>query len=264
MAGLTSRLASSIICLLLTASAAEAQGAPPAPPSRQPSAATQEPDCARMLLDAASALRNEQYPSMAQIAVERQRACPGPDSLFLLGIAKANMIHNGLVARESESLVRAQAIRALSSALDSEGLRGEWLQPANAWHRYLQRQELELDAHEAPSSTTATPQPVIIPAAAPPWEPEPSNLGPMLLASAGIGFNGAGTVTAIIASNRSPHDGSSTLDTVTTGLFLGSGIALVAALTCHLLTPHPDDTVQLSFAADPAHRGSTAKLQIRF
>lgn len=217
-----------------------------------------------MLLDAASALRNEQYPSMAQIAAERQRACPGPDSLFLLGIAKANMIHNGLVARESDGLVRAQAIRALNSALDSEALRGDWLQPANAWLQYLQRQQLELDAHEAPSSTTAMLQPVIIPAAAPPWEPEPSNLGPLLLASVGIGLNGAGAVTAIIAGSKSPHDDSSTLDTVANGLIVGGGIALIAALTWHLLTPRPDDTVQLSFAADPAHRGSTAKLQIRF
>lgn len=261
MAALTSKLGYTLIAALIAPGLTRAQE-PAAPPSALTEAAA--PDCTRMLIEAAAALRDEQYPSMAQIAASRQRLCPGSDSLFLMGIAKAHMIHNGLVLRDSESLVRAQAIRALETAVGSDALRGEWLQPANAWLQYLQRQELDLDAHEAPSSATATRQPVIIPAAAPPWEPEPSNLGPLLLASVGIGLNGAGAVTAIIAGSRSPRDASSTLDTVANGLIVGGGIALVAALTWHLLTPRPDDTVQLTFAADPAHRGSTAKLQIRF
>jgi hypothetical protein len=244
---------------------AHAEEPPPEPPKPARADAPQVPDCARMLLEAASALRNEQYPSMAKIGAERQRTCPGPDSLFLVGIAKANMIHNGLVARESESLVRAQAIRALTSALDSDALRGEWLQPANAWLQYLQRAERdEKRALPPPAPPAPTPTPTIIPPAAPPWEPEPSHLGPLLLASAGIGLLGAGLVTAIIAANRGPFDDSSTLNTATEVLVLSGGAALVSALTWHLLTPQPRDYVQVSLSTSLPHRAAFASMRMSF
>src|SRR6201999_1758303 len=61
-----------------------------------------ELNCRRLLLEAARALDNEQYPTMAQLAGERQRRCPGPESLFLVGVAKSNMLRNALVPREDE------------------------------------------------------------------------------------------------------------------------------------------------------------------
>jgi hypothetical protein len=217
-----------------------------------------------MLLDAAAALRNEQYPSMAQFAAERQRSCPGPDSLFLLGIARANMIHNGLVAHASETLVRAQAIHALTTAIDSDALRGEWLQPANAWLQYLQRADREQTRNEAPPPAPQMPPPTIIPPAAAPFEPEPSHTGPLLLASAGICLLGAGLVTAIIASSRSPYDDSSTLHTATDVLVLTGGAALVSALTWHLLTPSPHDKPQVSVAAHLSRTAAGASVRMSF
>lgn len=253
-----------LLACLTVGGVARAEEPPPAPPKPARADAPQVPDCTRMLLEAASALRNEQYPSMAKIGAERQRTCPGPDSLFLVGVAKANMIHNGLVPREHESFVRAQAIRALTNALDSDSLRREWLQPANAWLQYLQRAEREPVAHEAPPPTPPTPRPVIIPPAAPPWQPEPSSAGPLLLASGGIGLLGAGVVTAIMSGNRGPYDDSSTLDTLTNVLILGGGAALVAALTWHLLTPRPSDTVQVSLTTNVPRMAATATLRMRF
>lgn len=263
-AALTSTLA---VCAWASALGAAHAQEPPAPPRATTTAAPQEPDCTRMLLDAAAALRNEQYPSMSQIAAERQRSCPGPDSLFLVGIAKANMVHNALVPSESESLVRAQAIRALTGALDSDALRGEWLQPANAWLQYLQRAErAERDEakRDLPPPPPPSPAPTIIPPAAPPWEPEPSHLGPLLLASGGIALLGAGLITAIVAANRGPYDDSSTLNTATEVLILGGGASLVSALTWHLLTPRPTDSVQVSFAASIPRASASASLRMSF
>lgn len=244
-------------------SAAHAQE-PPTRPRTPTTDAAPEPDCTRMLFDAAAALRNEQYPSMSQIAAERQRACPGPDSLFLMGIAKANMVHNALVSPESEPLVRAQAIRALKRALDSDALRGEWLQPANAWLQYLQRVDRDERKSELPPPPPPSPAPSIIPPAAPPWEPEPSHLGPLLLASGGIGLLGAGLIAAIVAANRDPYDDSSTLNTATEVLILGGGAALVSALTWHLLTPRPTDSVQVSVAANIPRASAIASLRMSF
>jgi hypothetical protein len=217
-----------------------------------------------MLLDAAAALRSEQYPSMAQIAADRQRDCPGPDSLFLLGLARANMIHNGLVPRESELLVRAQAVHALSTALDSGALPGEWLQPANAWLHYLQRLERELAEAAVPPPPAPAAPPTIVPPAAPPFEPSPSHLGPLILAGAGIGLLGAGVVTTIVSGGHDPYDDTSTLDTATDVLLITGGAALVSALTWYLLTPRPSDSVQISVAPYFSTRSATASLHVTF
>lgn len=217
-----------------------------------------------MLFDAAAALRSEQYPSMAQIAADRQRDCPGPDSLFLLGMARANMIHNGLVARESEPLVRAQAAHALSSALDSGALPGEWLQPANAWLQYLRRLERELAEAAVPPPSAPAPAPAIVPPAAPPFEPSPSHWGPLILAGSGIGLLGAGVVTALVSSGHDPYDDTSTLDTATDVLMITGGAALLSALTWYLLTPRPSDSVQLSAAPYFSRHTASASLRMRF
>lgn len=257
MAALTLRLALPLVTLLLAASAAQAQ--------RSPAAAPEQIDaCTRMLLEAAGALRNEQYPSMAQVAADRQRECPGPDSQFLLGIAKANMIHKGLVGRESEPLVVAQAIHALSAALDSNALRGEWLQSANAWLQYLDRVEREQARRDATPPARKPPSPPLIPPAAAPFEPSPSHLGPLLFGSAGIVMLGAGVVTAIVAGSGGPYDDSSALDTATTILLLSGGAALLAGLTWHLLTPLPSDTVQVSVTAHFAPTGAAATWRMSF
>ncbi len=256
MAALTNRLVCPFFVWLLASSAARAQPAPAAVETDQ--------ECKRMLLDAAAALRNEQYPSMAQIAAERQQACPGADSLFLLGIARSNMIHKGLVARENEALVRAQAIYALTTALDSGAVRDEWLQPANAWLQWLRRAEHDQTRSEAASPSPQTLPRTIVPPAADPFEQEPSHLGPLLLASAGIGLLGAGVVTAIISGSRSPYDASPTLDTATDVLVLSGGAALVAALTWHLLTPSPTERVQISASTTLSRTAATVSLRLTF
>lgn len=260
MASLKTATGWALLTLLFIASEARAQPIP----QRPRELAQEVPDCKRLLLDAATALRSEQYPSMSQIAAERQRECPGPESLFLLGIARANMVHKGLVAEASEMLVRAQAIHALRSALDGGNLRGEWLQPANAWLQYLQRDEREQPRAAAPPETSRAPAPMIIPPAAPPFEREPSHLGPLLLASAGIGLLGAGLVTAIIAGNQGPYDDPSTLETATNVLVLTGGVSLVSALTWHLLTPRPDDKVQVTFAGHVSRTTAAATLRMSF
>ena len=255
MAALIARGSTALFVMLLAASAARAQAARDA---------GQDPDCTRMLLDAADALRNQQYPAMAKLAAERQRDCPGADSMFLLGIAKANMIQKGLVNRESEPLVVAQAIHALSTALDTGSLRGEWLQPTNAWLQYLARLEREQDTRDAPLPASQPRPPAIIPPAAAPFEPSPSHAGPLLLGGAGIVLLGAGVVTAIVAGSRGPYDDSSALETATTILLLSGGAALVAGLTWHLLTPLPKDTVQISVTPHFSPVSAAASLRMRF
>jgi hypothetical protein len=252
MATLTARVSFALFVTLLAATAVRAQPAPDV---------GQNPDCTRMLLEAAEALRNEQYPSMAQLAAERQRDCPGPDSLFLLGIAKANMLHNGLVGSEIEPLMVAQAIHALATARDSARLRHEWLQPANAWLQYLERVQSDHDKREVQPPVQRQPPPAATPPAAAPFEPSPSYLGPLLLGSAGIVLLGAGVVTAIVAGSRNPWEDSSALDIATNFLLLSGGAALVAGLTWHLLTPLPKDTVQISLA--PHLSPVTAALTLR-
>jgi hypothetical protein len=240
------------------------EGAPPTAAAPTHAAGSQHPDCARMLLDAAAALRNEQYPAMSQLAAERQKTCPGPDSLFLLGLARANMLHKGLVPHASETLVRAQAVHALSTAVDSGQLRGEWLQPANAWLQYLERADRALMDITPSPALPPEPSPTVVPVAASPFEPDPSHTGSLILASAGIALLGAGLVTAIFAGNLGPYDDSSTLDTATSILVLTGGVALVSALTWHLLTPRPHDKIQVAASARLSPTMASAAFRLSF
>lgn len=242
-----------------------------------------ELNCRRLLLEAASALDNEQYPTMAQLATERQRRCPGPESLFLVGVAKSNMLRNALVPREDEPLVREQALRALRGALETAALPAEWLQVAKTWIEYLEPFDTEPARLDA--TPQSTPKATYLPRAAPPFQPDPSYLGPILIGSVGTGLLAAAIVTVLLGNSRAAElrrvahvvpdeatlaletrkkiadvrDDVATFRTATTVLLVSGGAAIGTALAWALLTPRPDTTV-VSVLIDRHTIGGTLRL----
>lgn len=163
------------------------------------------PRCEQLLEMAGAELQREQYPTMLTLAQERQLLCPGPESSFLAGVARANMLDKLLVPPAERPLVREQALSALRDA--GGALRAEWRQTALTWISYLEAlppDEAGAEDETPPSSPELTAaaevgSPASTPRAAPPWEPDVYPWGPVLLGGAGLLTASAGLVTYFIA-----------------------------------------------------------------
>lgn len=165
------------------------------------------PRCEQLLQLAGAELQREQYPTMLTLAQERQLLCPGPESSFLAGVARANMLDKLLVPSAERPLAREQALSALRDAVGA--LRTEWRQTALTWISYLEAlppDEAVAEYKPPPSApelpeTTEPAAPARAPRAAPPWEQEMYPWGPVLLGGAGLLTASAGLVTYFIASH---------------------------------------------------------------
>lgn len=164
------------------------------------------PRCEQLMETASAELQREQYPTMLTLAQERQLLCPGPESSFLAGVARANMLDKLLVPAAERPLVREQALSALRDAVGA--LRAEWRQTALTWISYLEALPPD-DAAAVDDEMPPTPAdlartvemeaPASSPRAAPPWEPDVYPWGPVLLGGAGLVIASAGLVTYLVA-----------------------------------------------------------------
>jgi hypothetical protein len=235
-----------------------------------------ESACEALLKKAAQELRREQYPSMLSLAMERQRQCPGADSSFLIGLAKANMLDKWLVNPAEEALEREHATIALRSALDDE-LRTEWRQTATVWLNYIE----SLPDPEAATEVAAQAvhSPLHAEPAGPPFEPTPFPWGPVVFGSIGIAMLGAALVTGVLGHDRDAEihrveralcypratpcdlhgihaethlqlsreqDAVQGLYTATNVLLIGGAATLLTSVVLWALRPDPDETVELS------------------
>jgi hypothetical protein len=159
------------------------------------------PECDELMRRAAEELRREQYPTMLSVALERARACPGPNSSFLVGLAQANMLDRQLVPEAEQALVREQAIAALEDALASE----KWRSTAEIWLRNLKEQpSVGASGARAPAGSIelAPTRKLARHRAAPPFEPDRFPWGPVLLGSAGGLMLSAALVTGLMGHSR--------------------------------------------------------------
>lgn len=182
-----------------------------------PAAAAADERCAALFEQGAAALAAERYPKMMQIAEDRMRLCPDPESAFLLGLAQANIVDDLLVsdpaAREQ---LRLSALRNLRVAATGTSLKPVWLFTVHDWIVQLQRlgppdeasvqpdaagsaAELDLQAVEVPDAPLENVPP------APPPQPQPAfPWGPAVTGVLGAGALVTGIVLGVSAS--SDHD----------------------------------------------------------
>lgn len=230
------------------------------------SAAASPERCEELLQSSVAELQREQYPTMLTLAEERRLLCPGPDSSFLVGVARANMLDTVLVPDAERPLVREEALAALRDAVG--GIRAEWQQTALVWIRYLE----ELPDPEAPEVHAPERVPPDdlgggAPRAAPPFEPDVFPWGPVLLGGAGIAALTAGAITGLVGHDYDaeleragractfPCDFTpaskmrllrrqsqvSTLYTVTNVLLVAGAASVVGAVVWYVLRPTPSD-----------------------
>lgn len=253
------------------------------------------PKCAELLALASQELGREQYPTMLTLAQERQLLCPGPESDFLAGVARANMLDKLLVAEAERPFVREQALVSLRHSV--RDLRPDWQQTALTWITYLDALPQDDRAAASREPTAAggpdeTSEPPVTPrVAAPPWEPEVFPWGPVLMGGAGVMAIGAGLVTYILAARldaeidraervctnscsftdssrlelSSAKARASTLFTTTHVLSIAGAVTLSGAVMWYLLRPTPAGRdPELAVVPWFGREGAGAQLRARF
>ncbi|MDD9943776.1 MAG: hypothetical protein OXU20_22230, partial [Myxococcales bacterium] len=94
-----------------------------------------DPRCSALFELAAQFLGKYQYAQMLAVANDRQQLCPGALSLYMVGLAQANLVDKRIVSGPRREMMRLQAIRTLdaASAANPGQLRPEWVLTIHEW-----------------------------------------------------------------------------------------------------------------------------------